>query len=75
MAAAEAHDMKEVHRVLAHWTKEITQETVQAMGIMTAGHWGPCEARLQVKGNCRQCSELTGLTRPAVTLLAVTIST
>ena len=35
--AAKAHDMVEVHRVLAHPSEEITQKTVQAMGIETMG--------------------------------------
>ena len=45
--AAKAHDMMEVHRVLAYGSEEITQKTVQAMGIGTTGQWEPCEARLQ----------------------------
>ena len=47
--AAKAHDMVEVHRVLAHHGTEITQKTVQAMGIVTTGQWGPCEACLQAE--------------------------
>ena len=47
--AVKAHDMVEVHRVLAHPGEEITQKTAQAMGIATTGQWGLCEAHLQVK--------------------------
>ena len=47
--AVKARDMVEVLRVLAHSSEEITQITVQAMGIVTTGQWGPCEARLQLK--------------------------
>ena len=47
--AVKAHDMMAVQRVLAHPSEEITQKTVQAMGIATTGQWGPCEARLRVK--------------------------
>ena len=46
---AKAHDKGEVNRVLAHPSKEITQQTVQAMGMVTTGQRGRCEARLQVK--------------------------
>ena len=46
---AKAYNMVEVHRVLAHPSAEITQKTVQAIGIATTGQWEPCEARLQVK--------------------------
>ena len=55
--AAKAHDIVKVHRVLAHGSKEITQKTVQAMGIATTGQWGPCEAR-RWKQNGRPCSWL-----------------
>ena len=44
-----AHHMVEVHRVHTHWSEEITRKTVQTMGIVTTGQWGPCEARLQGK--------------------------
>ena len=44
--AVKAHDIAEAHRVLAHPSEEITQKTVQAMGIARTGLWGPCEARL-----------------------------
>ena len=47
--AAKARDVMKVHHVLADPSEEITQKTVQAMGIATTGQWGPCEARLQVK--------------------------
>ena len=47
--AIKAHDMVELHRVLARPSKEITQKTAQAMGITTTGQWGPCEALLLVK--------------------------
>ena len=47
--APKVHDMVKVHRVLAHPSEEITQKTVQAMGITTMGQWGPCKAGLQVK--------------------------
>ena len=47
--AAKAHAMVEVHRVLVHPSEEITQKTVRAMGIVTTGQWGGCEARLQVE--------------------------
>ena len=49
--AVKARDMVEVHCVLAHPSEEITQKTVQAMGITTTGQSGLCEARLQVKRN------------------------
>ena len=39
--AAKAHDMMEVHRVLAHRSEEITQKTVQTMGIVTTGSGDP----------------------------------
>ena len=48
-ATLKAHDMVEVYLVLAHPSEEITQKTVQTMGIATTDQWGPCEARLQVK--------------------------
>ena len=35
--AAKAHDMTKVHRVLADSSEEVTQKTVQAMGIVTTG--------------------------------------
>ena len=47
--AVKAHDMVEVHHVLAHPSDKITQRTAQAMGIATTGQWRPCEVRLQVK--------------------------
>ena len=47
--AVKAHDMVEVHRVLAHPSEKITQKTAQTMGIATTGQWGPCEASSQVK--------------------------
>ena len=47
--AVKAHDMAEVHRVPAHPSEERTQNTAQAMGIATTGHWGPYNVRLQVK--------------------------
>ena len=47
--AEKAHDMMEVHRVLARPSEEITQTTAQARGIATTGQWGFCEARLQVE--------------------------
>ena len=51
--AVKVHDMVEVHRVLAHPSEEITQKTVQAMGIATTVQWGACEARLRVKAKCQ----------------------
>ena len=47
--AVKAHDMVEIHHVLAHTSEETTQKTVQTMVIATTGQWGPWEARLQVK--------------------------
>ena len=47
--AVKAHDMMVAHHVLVHPSEEIKQKTVQAMGIVTTGQWGPCEVRLQVK--------------------------
>ena len=47
--AAKAHDIVELHCVLVHPSEEITQKTLQAIGIVTTGQWEPCEARLQVK--------------------------
>ena len=47
--AAKAHDIVEVQRVLAYPSGKITNNTVQAMGIMATALWGPCEACLQVK--------------------------
>ena len=44
-----AYDVVEVHRVLAHPNEENMQKTIQAMGIVTTGQWGPCEERLQVE--------------------------
>ena len=35
--AAKTHDMVEVYRVLAHPSEEMTQKTVQAIGIVTTG--------------------------------------
>ena len=49
LAAAKAHDMVAVHRLLAHPSEEMTQKTVQSMGIATTGQWGPFEAPLQMK--------------------------
>ena len=51
--AVKAHDMMKIHRVLAHPNKEITQKTVQALGIATAGQWVSREAGLQVKAKRR----------------------
>ena len=48
-SGGEAHDMAEVHYVLVHPSENITQKTVQVMGIATTGQWGPCEALLQLK--------------------------
>ena len=47
--AVRSHDMVEVHRVLAHPSKEIKQKMVQAMGIVTTSQGGACKVRLQVK--------------------------
>ena len=47
--AVKAHDMVEVNRLPAHPSEERTQNTAQAMGIATTGHWGPYKVRLQVK--------------------------
>ena len=52
--AAKARDVMKVHRVLADPSGEITQKTVQAIGIATTGQSGPREARLQ-KVKRRQC--------------------
>ena len=38
---AKAHDIVNIHRVLAHSSEKITQ-------ITTTGRWGPREARLKV---------------------------
>ena len=37
----EAHDMVEVHGVLAHPREEITHKTALAMRSVTTGQWGP----------------------------------
>ena len=75
MVAANAHDMFEIHRVLAHPSEKITQKTVQAMEIATTGQWGPCEARLQLKAKRQaRCIRSTDLTRPAAMVLAMRIS-
>ena len=47
--AAEARSIMEVHRMLAHPSKEVTRKTAEAMGIATTGQWGSCEACLQAK--------------------------
>ena len=47
--AAKARGIEEVHRGLAHQSKEITQKTAEAKGIVTTGHLDFIEARLQVK--------------------------
>ena len=47
--AANARDIVEVHRVLAHSSEEITQKTAQGVEIATMDQWGFCEARLQVE--------------------------
>ena len=49
MVAVKAPGMVEVDHVLAYPSEEITQKTVEAMGIATTGQWRPCEARVQVK--------------------------
>ena len=47
--AAKAHDVMKVHHVLTDPSKDVMQNTVQAMGIVTTGQWGPCKARSQVE--------------------------
>ena len=45
--AVKAHDMVDLHGVLAHPREEITHKTAQAMGSATMGQWGP------VRRGCR----------------------
>ena len=58
--AAKAHDVVGVHRVLAHPSQEITQKTVQAMGIVTTGQWGPYEAPLQAEAKRQSVQRING---------------
>ena len=58
--AIKAHDMVELHRVLARPSKEITQKTAQAMGITTTDQWGPCEALLLVKAKRQAVGSIDG---------------
>ena len=46
---SETRDAMTVHDVLVDPREEVKQKTVPAMRTVTAGHWGPCETRLQVK--------------------------
>ena len=47
--AAKAHNIMEVHRMLAHPSEDITRKMAEAMRITTVGQWGSCQACLQVK--------------------------
>ena len=58
--AAKVRNITDVHRVAAHLSEEITQKTAQAMGIVTAGRWGSCEARLQAKAKRQAVQWING---------------
>ena len=60
VVAVKAHDMAEVHRVLAHPREEITQKAVQAMGIVTTGQWGACKLRLQAEAKLQAVEWIDG---------------
>ena len=49
VVAVKVRDEMKVHHVLADPSEEMTQNTVQAIEIVTTGQWVPCEVRLQVK--------------------------
>ena len=49
MRAGASRDVMEVHRMLAHPSKDITRKTAEMMGIETTGHWGACETCFQAK--------------------------
>ena len=49
MRAGASCDVMEVHRMLAHPSKDITRKTAEMMGIETTGQWGACETCFQVK--------------------------
>ena len=46
---AKARKKMEVHRMLAYPSEKITRKAAEAIGIVTMGQWGPCEACLQAK--------------------------
>ena len=73
--AAKAHDMVEIHRVLAHPSEGITQKTVQAMGIATADQWGPRKARLKVKSKRQAVQWNDGPDKTGSNVLAMKTST
>ena len=49
MRAGVSRDVMEVHRMLAHPSKDITRKTAEMMGIETTGQWGACEVCFQAK--------------------------
>ena len=49
MRAGASRDVMEVHRMLAHPSKDITRNTAVMMGIETTGQWGACETCFRAK--------------------------
>ena len=49
MRAGVSRDVTEVHRMLAHPSKDITRKTAEMMGIEMTGQWGACETCFQTK--------------------------
>ena len=49
MVAAKARNIMEVHRMLAHLSKETSRQTAEVVVIATTGQRGSCKACLQAK--------------------------
>ena len=58
--AGASRDVVEVHRKLAHPSKDITRKTAETMGIETTGQWGACETCFQAKVKRHAVPKKTG---------------
>ena len=58
--AAKAREMMEVHRMLAHPSEEITQETAETTRIATTDQWESCEVCLQAETKRRAVQWIVG---------------
>ena len=73
--AAKTHSMVEVHRVLVHPSEEITQKPVNKQWeSRQRASEDPARCACRGKQNGRRCRELTVLTRPEATALAIKTS-
>ena len=59
MRAGASRDVMEVHRMLAHPSKDITRKTAEMMGIATTGQWEACETCFQAKAKRHTVPEKT----------------